>query len=229
MSDSNDGPSRSLRPFLTIWVGQLISIIGSGLTSFGLAVWIFDQTGAATPFALTVLFGSVPRILLAPVAGVVADRWNRRRIMILADSGSALVTIAALLLLRLDALAIWHIYLIAAVGSAAGTFQQPAYTASVTMLVPQKQLDRVNGLLQMSQALEMLAAPLLAGALFALIGLSGIIVVDFFTYFFAAGALLLVRIPQPPICAHAAACSDCCSSSRWSTSASTSPPFYWVR
>ncbi len=189
---------RDMRRFLLIWLGQVISIIGSGLTSFGLAVWIFERTGAATPFALTALFSTLPRILLAPVAGVVADRWNRRWIMILADTGSALVTLAALFLLNSSHFAIEHIYLIALAGAVCGAFQEPAYTASITMLVPPQELGRANGLVQLSQALEMLAAPIIAGALFPIIGLSGLITIDLITFAAAVGALLVVAIPQPP-------------------------------
>ncbi len=86
---ANQAP-KVMRTFLIIWAGQLVSLIGSGLTSFALGVWIYDQTGQATPFALTGLFGSLPGVLLAPVAGVVADRWNRRLIMIVTDTGAAL-------------------------------------------------------------------------------------------------------------------------------------------
>jgi MFS transporter, DHA3 family, macrolide efflux protein len=188
---------RGMKTFLIIWFGQFISILGSGLTAFALGVWIFQQTGQATPFALTVLFGSLPRILLSPLAGVAADRWNRRYIMILADAGSALVTLVAALLLFAGDLQIWHIYLVALGGAIFAAFQEPAYTASITLLVPKKELGRAAGMMQMSQALEMLIAPLLAGLLFVTIGLRGIILIDFITCFFAVGALLLVRIPQP--------------------------------
>jgi MFS family permease len=186
-----------MRTFMIIWVGQLISQIGSGLTGFALAVWIFDQTRQATPFAFTVLLTTVPRLLLSPLAGSLADRLNRRRIMILADTGNALVTLAVVALLWSGSLQIWHVYLIAALGAVFGAFQEPAFTASVVMLVPKPQLARASGLSQLGQALEMLIAPVIAGALFVTIGLRGIVVVDFITYFFAVGALLLVRIPQP--------------------------------
>lgn len=195
-------PSRSprtMRTFMIIWAGQLISMIGSGLTSFALGVWIFQQTKQATPFALTVFISAVPRILLAPLAGTLADRWNRRWVMILSDTGSALVTLVAAGLLASNSLQIWHIYLIAFAGAVCGAFQEPAYTASITMLVEKKDLARASGLGQLSQALEMLIAPVLAGLLFGLVGLRGIILIDFATYFFGIGALLFVRIPQPAL------------------------------
>ncbi|MEW6648601.1 MAG: MFS transporter [Chloroflexota bacterium] len=189
----------NMRTFLVIWMGQLISILGSGLTSFALGVWIFQETGQATPFAITVLFGTLPRILLSPLAGSLADRWNRRRLMILSDSGNALVTLVVVLLVYTDSLQIWNIYLVALAGSLCAAFQEPAYTASITMLVPKKDLARASGLMQIAQSMELLVAPLLAGVLFGFIGLGGIVLIDFITYFFAVGALLIVRIPQPKL------------------------------
>lgn len=189
--------TQSMRTFFIIWIGQLVSIIGSGLTGFGLAVWIYEQTGQATPFALTVMFANIPQILLSPFAGALVDRWNRRKVMIAADTGSAIVTLAAFLLLTVGQLAVWHIYLVAVLNSILAAFQEPAYTASITMLVPKKDLARANGFMQMGQALQMLIAPLLAGVLFVAVGLRGIVLIDFITFFFAVGALFLVHIPQP--------------------------------
>ena len=115
--------ARGMKTFLVIWIGQLVSMLGSGLTSFALGVWIFEQTGKATPFALTILFGNLPRILLLPVAGSLADRWNRRWVMILSDVGNALVTISVFGLLLLGNLQFWHIYLIVTLGSIFSAFQ----------------------------------------------------------------------------------------------------------
>ncbi len=190
---------RSMRTFIIIWLGELISMLGSGLTSFALGVWIYQRTGQATPFALTVLFGSLPRLLLLPMAGSLADRWNRRWLMILADTGSALVTVSVVFVLLTGDLQIWHIYLIAVFGSVFSAFQQPAFDSSVTMLVPKKDLTRANGMVQMGHALELVLTPMLAGVLFVAIGLQGIVWIDFITYFFAVGALLIVAIPQPEV------------------------------
>jgi DHA3 family macrolide efflux protein-like MFS transporter len=192
-------PPKGMRAFMIIWAGQLISLIGSGLTSFALGVWIFEGTGRATPFVLTALFGSLPGILLSPLAGAVADRWDRRRIMILADTGAALATLFVTIMIFRGRLEIWHIYLSTLISATFGAFQRPAYLASVTMLVPKKDLGRSSGLMQSSQAVQMLVAPMLAGLLFVTIGLKNIILIDFVTFFFAVVALLLVRIPQPRV------------------------------
>ena len=127
---------KGMRTFMIIWGGELISMLGSGLSGFALGVWVFTKTQQATPFAITVLLANLPRILLAPLAGSLADRWNRRWLMILADLGSALTTLAAVLVLSFGDLQLWHIYTIVVLSSICGAFQEPAYMASITMLVP---------------------------------------------------------------------------------------------
>ncbi len=116
-----------MRTFWVIWGGQFISMLGSGLTSFALGVWIYDQTGQATPFALTALFSTLPALILMPLAGTFADRYNRRWIMILSDTGSAVVTFLAAILLFFGELQVWHIYTLAFFGSVLSAFQEPAY------------------------------------------------------------------------------------------------------
>jgi MFS family permease len=186
-----------MRTFWVIWGGQLISMLGSGLTSFGLGVWIYDQTGQATPFALTALFSTLPALILMPVGGVIADRYSRRLLMILADTGSALVTVLAAITLFIGILQVWHIYLLAVFASIFSAFQEPAYSASITMLVPKKELARAGGILQMGAAATSILTPLLAGGLYAWIGLKGVMLIDAATFLFAISALLVVRIPQP--------------------------------
>lgn len=197
--ETNVESPRDMKTFFTIWIGQLISMLGSGLTTFALGVWIYDQTKQATPFAIIVLLGNLPRILLLPFAGSIADRFNRRLIMILSDSLTALMTFAIFLLLSAGNLQLWHIYVIAALMSIFGAFQEPAYSASMSMIVPKEKLGSANGLVQMGQAITNVLTPVLAGALFVFIGFNGILIIDFVTFFFAVGALLLVRIPQPEI------------------------------
>jgi MFS family permease len=125
--------------------------------------------------------------------------------MILSDTGNALTTLGVLLLLSFGQLELWMIYLLVIIGSVCSAFQEPAYRASVTMLVEKKDLGRASGMMSATEALSMLVSPLMAGLLFGLIGLRGIIVIDFVTYFFALGALLVVRIPQPALSADEAA------------------------
>jgi MFS family permease len=192
-----ENKTKGMRTFLLIWIGQVISMLGSGLIGFALSVWIYEQTGQATPFAMTALFSVLPRILLSPIAGAIADRWDRKKIMLISDSLSGLVTLATAFLLLTGNIQVWMIYLISFLSSVFNTFQQPAYSASIVMLVPKSQLTRAHSLIQMGAAVSELLTPLLAGILFTTIGLNGIIVIDLATYLFALVTLLLVSIPKP--------------------------------
>jgi MFS family permease len=194
--DQNHSP-KTMRTFLVIWAGQFISLVGSGLTSFGLSVWVFTQTGKATPIAITALVSNLPRILLSPIAGSVADRFNRKRLMVLADTAAVLVTVGFAVLIFMDTLQIWHIYLGAFLSALFGAFQEPAYRASITMIVPKKDLARAAGIQQIGSAMQIILVPVLAGVLYGLIGFRGIILIDIITYFFALAALLWAHIPQP--------------------------------
>lgn len=194
-----------LTHFGIIWLGQLVSLIGSALTTFALGVWTYQQTGATTRFALLSLCAVLPGILLAPLAGALVDRWDRRWAMIFSDTGSGVSTLILALLLLTDQLAAWHIYLGILVSAIFGAFQWPAYSAAVTMLVPQEQLGRANGLIQIAFAAGQLLAPLLAGVLIGQIGVGGIMIIDSATFLFALATLAVVRIPRPPRTAEGAA------------------------
>ena len=192
------GPARGLGAFLPIWLGQTVSLIGSGLTGFALSVWLFQQTGNATPMALTALSQWVPRIVLAPVAGIVADRYSRKAVIALSDTGAAIATAVGAFLVATGRLEVWHVYLIAAAAGTAGAFQAPAFTASVTLLVDKRHYARASGMRQASDALEAIAVPVMAGMLLGVVGLVGIIVIDLATFVVAVSTVLAVRIPNPP-------------------------------
>ncbi len=185
------------RAFLVVWVGQLVSLIGSGLTRFALGVWVYQETGSVTLFALIAVFARLPGLLLAPLAGALVDRWDRRRTMLGADSGAGLATVALAALLWTGSLETWHVYVFAAAGSLFEAFQWPAYIASSTLLVPKRHLGRVGGMTQFGRAAAGTLAPAPAGLLLAAVGMTGVIFADFGTFLFAAVTLLLVRIPRP--------------------------------
>lgn len=197
--------SRRLTVFFFLWLGQVVSLFGSGLTSFALGVWVYQQTGSASQFALILFSASLPAFLVSPVVGALVDRWNRRWVLILSDAGSAVATVAIVLLLWSDRLAIWHIYVAVAVSAVFQAFQPPAFAASTTLLVAKKHFARASGMILMGQAVAQLLAPVTAGFLLVSIQLAGIIVIDIATFVFAVILLLLVRIPQPKTTAEGAA------------------------
>ncbi len=183
--------------FLIIWLGQFVSLIGSGLTSFALGVWVFERTGSVTQFALIGLSAVLPRVVLSPLVGPLVDRWDRRWAMIISDTGAGLSTFVIVLLLFVGRLEIWHIYLVAGLSAAFGTVQWPAYMAATTLMVSKAKLGRANGMVQFGQAASEILAPALAGTLLLTIQLQGVILIDFVTFLFAVTTLLLVRFPQP--------------------------------
>ncbi|HWQ46499.1 MAG TPA: MFS transporter [Longilinea sp.] len=197
-----ENPSIALEPtnmkkFFPVWLGQLVSVIGSGLTSFALGVWIFEQTHQATPFAITVLIGTLPRILLSPLAGALVDRWPRRLVMILADSLDAFSILLLAILYFTSGLQIWMIFLASFISAISGAFQEPAYMAAVTMLVPRGELARASGMIQAGQSIESIISPLIAGFLVVTIGLPGIFAINLGTFAIAVIILFFIRIPDP--------------------------------
>ncbi len=188
--------ARGIRVFILIWFGQLVSLLGSGLTGFALGVWVYQRTGSVTQFALISLFATLPIILISPLAGALVDRWSRRWVMIISDSGAALSTLVVALLLFTGNLEIWHIYLANAISSSFSAFQRPAYSAATTLLVPKQHLGRANGMVQLGEAVSRLISPMLAGILLVNIHLQGIILIDFTTFLFAFATLLFVKFPE---------------------------------
>lgn len=186
-----------MRTFLTVWFGQLISIVGSGLTQFGLALWIFGETRSVTSLATVVLAASLPAIIVGPFAGSVVDRFDRRMVMIAADTVTGISAAVMAALFLTDTIQFWQILVMVGISSIANAFQEPAWLASVPLLVPKEQLSRANGMTHANQALGFVMTPVLAGILIATIGIGGILLIDFVTFVVAVVALLIVRIPRP--------------------------------
>ena len=187
-----------LRAFFIIWIGQLVSLIGSQLTGFALGVWVYDQTHSVMWLAVTQIALQAPYVFLSPLAGVLTDRWNRRTAMIISDFGAGLAVLSAAVLFITNHLQPWMVLPINFIMSAFITLMWPAYSASVTLLVPREQYGRANGFMQLGEALPQIAGPALAGALYVSIRLGNLALIDFATYLFSVLLLILfVRIPRP--------------------------------
>lgn len=182
--------------FLLVALTQLFSMIGTGLTSFALGVWVLQETGSVSRFAMISVLAVAPAILLSPVAGAVADRFERRRVMILSDSMAGAATAALVILLATGRLELWFIYLFAGVGSVANAFQRPAYLAAVTQLVPKRYLGQANGLVTLGASAGDLVAALLGGILIGFFGLAIVVAIDVTTFLLAFVVLLCVRFPD---------------------------------
>ncbi len=186
-----------MRAFTVIWIGQVISLLGTAMTNFGLTIWAYEKTGQATALALIGFFFMLPLVILSPMAGALVDRSNRKLMMMLSDLAAGLTTIVQLLLLVTGNLEIWHLYVTAAIAGTFQTFQWPAFSAAMTLMLPKEQFGRANGMLELANSASNIFAPLLAGALLGFIGISSIMIIDIITFAFAIGALLFVYVPQP--------------------------------
>ena len=182
--------------FFLIWIGQLASVIGSGLTRFVLGVWIYEQTGSITLFVLMALFDAIPGIIVSPFAGALVDRWNRRSVLILSDSIAAVSTVMLMFVIISGNLTIAAIYLVVAVSSISSAFQWPAYAATIPLLVPKQHLGRANGMVQAADAIARILSPILAVILVGVIDLQGVLLVDIVTFLFALLMLWIVTIPD---------------------------------
>lgn len=190
--------SNGLRAFLIIWIGQLVSLVGSQLTGFALGVWVYDQTKSVSLLAIAQIAFAAPQVLLSPLAGVLADRWDRRTVMVLSDLGAGLAVLTAAFLYLTKHLQPWMVIPINIWLASFSGLMWPAYTASITLLVPREQYGRANGFVQLGEALTQIAGPALAGVLYVTIRLGNMALIDFVTYLFAALLLILfVRIPRP--------------------------------
>ncbi|MGL5795860.1 MAG: MFS transporter [Waterburya sp.] len=186
-----------MRKFTLIWFGQLISTIGSYMSEFALTLWAWEATGSATALALVGFSSQLPRMLISLFAGIIVDRFNRKHLMILGDAIAASSTLLILILHLQGHLAIWHLYLVASINGGFGQIQQLAYSTSITLLVSPQNYTRANSMNSAVHYGSNIIAPAIAGVLYPIIGLKGILPIDLTTFFVAIASLTLIRIPQP--------------------------------
>ena len=145
-----------MQTFVFIWLGQVFSLLGSSLSEFALAVWVYQTTGSITHYALLSLFIHLPSIFISPFAGVMVDRWSRRQAMIVSDSITGVTALAIMFLVFSQQLQVWHIYIAVGISSVCNAFQWPAYISAISQLVPPQHLSRANGMVQGAIALSLI-------------------------------------------------------------------------
>jgi MFS transporter, DHA3 family, macrolide efflux protein len=189
----------NIRIFITIWIGQLVSTIGSSMTGFAITIWAWEVTGKATTLTLVAFFYLLPSILIAPISGVIVDRWNRKWLMIIGDTVAVGLTVVILLLYKTHHLQIWHLYLEGAIRGTFNQLQSLAYSASITLMMPKRHYARASSMEFLSGYGAEIVAPTLAGFLYLTIGFAGILLIDILTFTIAIGTVIFVHIPQPPL------------------------------
>ena len=167
------------------------------MSEFALTLWAWSLTGSATALALVGFFSLLPRIFISIFAGIIVDRANRKHLMMLGDAIAASSTLGILILHLSGNLAIWHLYLAASINGGFGQIQQLAYSTSITLLVSPLHYTRANSMNSMVHYGSDIIAPAMAGILYPIIGLGGILPIDFATFGIAIATLVWIQIPQP--------------------------------
>lgn len=185
------------RTFLVMALGQGVSILGSELTAFALGMWIVEQTSSAMLLSLIILAATIPGVLIAPVAGSVVDRCDRRLVMLSANVVILAAELAIIGLILASSTALGYLFALAMVVSCAAAFLEPAYQASVPLLVAKEHLGRASGLMELCRGVGRIVAPVAAGVLLATVGIEGVLAFDVATFLVAVVALATVRLPRP--------------------------------
>ncbi|RAT97825.1 MFS transporter [Brevibacillus sp. Leaf182] len=183
---------KAFRRFLIIWSGQMFSAIGSGLTAFALGVFVFQQTQSTMSYSFIILFSFLPSFLLLPFSGVLADRFDRKKMMIIGDLGSIAGILFILLVMLSGRIELWHIYLGVGISSISAAILNPAFKAAVSDLVSEEMYSQASGLIQLASSAPYLISPLVAGFLLSAFDIQLVLLIDIMTFLLAVGAVLMI-------------------------------------
>ena len=189
----------SLKTFWLFQSGQFVSRFGSKMTSYGLVLWAYAQTGSVLSTTLLTVCSIAPLALLSFLFGSLGDKWDRKKIMLIADAVAAMTSVITLVLLLLGQLQVWHLYAINLVLGISDAFQGPAVSSALSSIVPPDKYAATSGIRSFCISVVDIACPVAATALYTLVGLSSLVVIDLLTFLFAAVTLLLfIEIPPVP-------------------------------
>lgn len=189
--------SKNYKKFLLLWSGELISSIGGGLTSFGLGVYIFNTTGSATGMALVTLLGFLPTLLLSAPAGVLADRYDRRLLMMIGDGCSALGVIYILIAMLRGGASLPEICIGVFVSAVFSALLEPSYRATITDLLTKEEFSKANGLVSLAGSARYLFSPVIAGFLLGVSDVKLLLIIDICTFFLTVISAAVVRKGLP--------------------------------
>ena len=189
--------NKKLRDFYILWSTQSLSQLGSAATAYALTVWLYQKTGSALDTAGLWICTYAPYVLMSIFAGAITDRFDKKKTMLICDLLSALMTAVVFILYRTDSLALWHLYAINAISGLMNTVQQPASEVAYALIVPKEYYQKTSGLQSLSRSLITIGNPLIATALYGLLGLEAVIAVDLLTFSIAfLSLIILIRLPD---------------------------------
>ena len=183
--------------FYTLILTQIFSLIGSRMTGVAIGIKIFADTGDVAPLLIAEFFAEIPQTLGSSLTGILADRFDRRLVMVVGDAGQALGTALLFISFLSGQFQLWHLYGVMLIQGIFYTIQTPASQAAITMLVPETQRDRANGIREIGFPLAGVIAPMLAGFLYTVIDVTGVMLIDLVTFFVAIIVIFSLHIPRP--------------------------------
>lgn len=182
-----------MKKFLVIWIGELISSIGSGMTAFALSIYVYQMTGSVSYVSLVTLLAYMPTILLSPIGGVLADRYDRRLLMIIGDSCSALGLAYILWQIQFGAFKIIPILVGVSFNAVFVALIEPSYRATVTDLLTEEEFAKASGMVQMAGNARYLISPAVAGILLGVADIRLILIIDICTVVVTVLTTAIVR------------------------------------
>ena len=189
MKNSRSG----FKKFLLLWAGEFISSIGGGLTSFGLAVYVFNETGSAASMAVVSLLAFLPTLILSAPAGVLADRYDRRLLMMLGDGLSGLGILYILICMIIGQASLVQICIGVSVSSIFSALLEPSYRATITDILTKEEYSKASGMVSLAGSARYLISPMLAGFLLAVSDIKLLLIIDICTFIVTVSTTLVVK------------------------------------
>lgn len=197
LSQEFQGPtSKTFNNFLIIWIGQLFSLLGSEIVQFAIIWWVTLELENPIILSLNVFFTFLPRFVLAPLAGVIADRNDRKKIIAFSDGTQAIITGGIILVFLTFQMQIWIVIMMNLLRSVCQTFHSPASSSIRPLMIPKDKLSRMNGLSQLISSVIMTIGPVVGAFFLSFMTIQEILWIDIITFGIAIVCLLSVPIPK---------------------------------
>ena len=182
-----------MKNFYKLWLGELISNIGSGMTAFALSVYVYEKTGSVSYVSLITLLSFMPSIILSPIGGLLADRYDRRLLMIIGDLFSGLGLIYILWNIQAGEKSIVPIFVGITFSSIFTSLLEPSYRATLTDILEEENYAKANGLIQVAGSAKYLISPVIAGVILSVADIRVILLLDILTFITTCLMIFLVR------------------------------------
>jgi MFS family permease len=180
------------RTFFLLWIGHTVSIVGDYVFFIAITFWIYEQTSSALATGAVLITSTIPAILVAPLTGIVVDRWDRRHIMVVAESARAVLFLGLLGSVAIQPHTLWPIYLAGFVQSAIAAFFWQARSALLPRLISPSSLLAANALYLVSDSGVRIVAPTVSAFALLRFGPAGVIILDVASFVVSAGCISLL-------------------------------------